>query len=148
MDFDVHVASHVVSVFNVAFTDENVVEPDIGSQWKEVHVGHTHNEVRGTTEDGTSSSSCLSQDSTHRYCLVLLLQLVTAPYILPRNKIHHLSAHNRQRPFYNEVSLTKVARPKSCTDSSRIFTELQTESSSVPAPKFDVYVLFLKCMMV
>ncbi|XP_052120301.1 furin-like protease 1 isoform X2 [Frankliniella occidentalis] len=49
--------------------DENVVEPDIGSPWKEVHVGHTHNEVRGTTEDGISSSGCLSQDSSHRYCL-------------------------------------------------------------------------------
>ncbi|XP_034241763.1 furin-like protease 1 isoform X2 [Thrips palmi] len=48
--------------------DENVVEPDIGRQWKE--VGHARNEVqRTTTEDGTSSSGCVSQDSTHRYCL-------------------------------------------------------------------------------
>lgn len=64
----------------------------MGSQWKEVHVGHTRNDVqRTTTEDGSSSSGCVSQDSTHRYCLglclfLLLLQFLAAP-TLPSDKL-------------------------------------------------------------
>lgn len=122
-----------MSVFAMAFTDENVVEPDIGRQWKEVPVGHARNEVqRTTTEDGTSSSGCVSQDSTHRYCLglcllsLLLLQLVTAPH-MPGDKIHHMSKFEKHSTNISDSTKaskhkrhesSNVSRPVLCTENS------------------------------
>lgn len=100
----------------MGFTDENVVEPEVSSRRKDAG-GHTRNEVqRTTTEDGASSSGCVSQDSTHRYCLGLCLFLVmllqVAASHLPGERVCPVAICERHESSPSSSRPTKSSRLK------------------------------------